>query len=673
MGIHDFYNSFVRKKYVKATADQSISGKNATRAVFGLYLDINGLLYRCKFITYGGDGKDLEPELIELFKDNGLQIDSSMKQRALKAAHQSEKELLETYEKVFSTILISIINAYSPLYELGLYVDGLVPAAKNQQQRRRREKSAMDRAKNLKFNIFDGSQISPGTPFMFWLDEMIKRWIDRNINKNFVPATIIYSNHLVPGEGEHKIMDHFRNIYTEQEKEGKEGKGTHNERTYIVYGLDSDLVLLTAMQNLEGIILVRESNNDVLDINTFKEELIIDLKTEWAPRDFCVMMNFLGNDFLPDKLGVIKVNELDIFFEIYKSLVKKDPEFKLSTEKGHLVWENLEKFLAQLNGYEKLKKYRDMSKKDHNTQSLIFQSIIDVNKEKKFSFDIYRKKWYEHVFKSKGDPSLAEKYMFHGDIIEDKKGKLTVEEDISSMCYDYLEGVEWILRYYLKGHHHVSQTWYYPHYYPPLFSDMYEYVKNNDEVKFNVRYKDIGGYTVLHQLFAILPKSSTELALPKQLLPLIRGTANNIKYIDMFPDVVETDDQGIFINTKAGSFKKHQVIVLAPFIERRRVQEAIASVIKDFTYSELMIYVEQKEKLYRTKAQAKIEKKIKKLEEKIKVKEKREEKKEDKKKWDKDNDVQSNKIPYKKQTKKEYKGGKHIFEVFRFNEAEALM
>ncbi|GAG59729.1 unnamed protein product, partial [marine sediment metagenome] len=73
------------------------------------------------------------------------------------------------------------------------------------QQRTRRYKSGQDYDENA---VFNSVVITPGTNFMIELDAFLKKWLD--INKLNIPPNTIYSSHMVPGEGEHKIMDFIR-------------------------------------------------------------------------------------------------------------------------------------------------------------------------------------------------------------------------------------------------------------------------------------------------------------------------------------------------------------------------------------------------------------------------------------------------------------------------------
>lgn len=667
MGIHKFYSHFIKTKYAAAT-NVNILKNNS---IYGLYIDLNGLLHRCKFITYGGDGHDLDSDLMDLFRENNLNIDKNTKQRALVVKNKTEKELLDTYESVFSTLLLNLVNAYSPIAELGLYVDGKVPMAKIQQQRRRREKSSLDRAKNLKYNPFDGALISPGTPFMYWVDEMIKRWINRHINHEFVPAKIIYSNHLVPGEGEHKIMDHLRDI-----NETKEGAFNH---TYIVVGLDADLVILSLMQKLEGIVLVRENSEDILQIDALKSMLINDLGTEWAPYDFCVMMSLLGNDFLPEKLGTSKVKELEVFFDIYKLLVKDNLTYSLTmtpnprSNELKMNWEEMTLFMEHVQAYEEYVKYLEMAKRVNVERALVRKSIVKVNEEYAFSFEKYRVLWYNHIFKNRGLKNLSQ-YMFYQ---EDKNSVDEIKEDIQDMSYKYLEGIEWNLLYYMKGHYGVSQKWFYPYHHPPLYTDMYNYLsKKNANLDFKVKYnKEEDTFTVLHQLVSIIPKTSVPLAFPVQM----HKVPDQLDYVDMFPSSILFDDEGIYIDTFRGKKDEYQIVPLMPMIEPLRVEQLIGSVLKDFTARELIIFCEQKEKVYNTinaragrmlvtKVSNKEQKKEREDKEEKKSKNKSVSKSKAKSKSIKDDE----KSEISENIKKSNKKG-HVFEMFDFNSAPMLV
>lgn len=68
------------------------------------------------------------------------------------------------------------------------------------------------------------------------------------------------------------------------------------------------------------------------------------------------------------------------------------------------------------------------------------------------------------------------------------------------MAQSYLQGLYWVLTYYHRGC--GSWTWYYPHLYAPLASDLVNLA--SCEVKFEVGRP----FTPLMQLLSVLPPQS---------------------------------------------------------------------------------------------------------------------------------------------------------------------
>ena len=77
---------------------------------------------------------------------------------------------------------------------------------------------------------------------------------------------VIFSNEKVPGEGEHKIVNYIRKYGSRLE-------------SYMIHGLDADLIMLALGTELEKIYILRENiYNDsilhILDIHRFSKNLL---------------------------------------------------------------------------------------------------------------------------------------------------------------------------------------------------------------------------------------------------------------------------------------------------------------------------------------------------------------------------------------------------------------
>lgn len=131
-----------------------------------------------------------------------------------------------------------IVRIVRPRRVVYLAIDGVAPRAKMNQQRSRRFRAAREAeqkadvhaklkaewlARGLKLPPhmrgnkseeaeWDSNQITPGTPFMTRVSESLHshvEWCLQN-DPNWRHLTVLFSDAMVPGEGEHKIINWIR-------------------------------------------------------------------------------------------------------------------------------------------------------------------------------------------------------------------------------------------------------------------------------------------------------------------------------------------------------------------------------------------------------------------------------------------------------------------------------
>lgn len=157
-----------------------------------------------------------------------------------------------------------VVNMIRPRKLLMMAIDGVAPRAKMNQQRSRRFRSAMEARekeeeklaaleewKSMRLPVtddaaagqgkkaWDSNAITPGTPFMDLLAGSLRYWVTKKMNEDpgWKDLQVIISDASVPGEGEHKIMDHIRRQRSHPE---------HDPNTkHVIYGLDADLIMLS--------------------------------------------------------------------------------------------------------------------------------------------------------------------------------------------------------------------------------------------------------------------------------------------------------------------------------------------------------------------------------------------------------------------------------------------
>ena len=205
-------------------------------AVENFYLDMNGIIHPC---THGNnDSEFIYLDETAMFKKIFLYVDR----------------------------LYKMVQPNQVLY---LAVDGTAPRAKMNQQRSRRFRSAKEaeqlaadlaarenfKGKELKIDEnkqrFDSNCITPGTDFMLKLSLALQKWVDYKLKTDpfwMNGATVIVSGPDVPGEGEHKVMDFIRESQQEYRKTGEATDLYGPGWTHVLYGLDADLIMVSAVQ-----------------------------------------------------------------------------------------------------------------------------------------------------------------------------------------------------------------------------------------------------------------------------------------------------------------------------------------------------------------------------------------------------------------------------------------
>jgi 5'-3' exoribonuclease 1 len=175
----------------------------------------------------------------------------------------SERDMMLGIMHYLDRIITQIVKPQVSVY---MAIDGVAPRAKLNQQRSRRFRSAKDMAEatkdmpkekdeagNLKGpNVFDSNCITPGTEFMARVSETIKYFIRKKIKEDPIwrNLKIIFSGHEIPGEGEHKIMEHIRMMRNQP--------GYQPNTRHCIYGQDADLIMLGLVTHEPHFTILRE-------------------------------------------------------------------------------------------------------------------------------------------------------------------------------------------------------------------------------------------------------------------------------------------------------------------------------------------------------------------------------------------------------------------------------
>jgi 5'-3' exonuclease len=445
------------------------------------------------------------------------------------ADHNNITNKTKLENKMMDEVLIyleKMIKYVNPKKGVYIAIDGVAPVAKIKQQRSRRFKSVHDRAlwENIKKkhnkevpNSWNNSAITPGTEFMRLLNIKIIEWCKKQ------NLEILYSSCNTPSEGEHKLLQFIR-----------DNNKNNKKFSYVIYGLDADLIFLALTTGLRDVFLLREAVHlnknqstevlnyvwmekmresvnvtisDLVKIKLDDDDIENVVDEERVINDFIFICYLLGNDFLPHLPSLdISKNGLDYLLEYYveclmennfnyiinknnKEIINQDVFYKLmgklAEDEDSIITENFNR---------KKRRYRSQSsdpydKEMHKIENLMFK-VDDPIKLGSDNSELWEKRYYNHYFGVEDD----------------------YESFIKEMCKHYLTGLKWVTLYYFDKC--VSWNWYFPYDHPPFLKSIYKYSKTFKfkDIKLELG-KPLKPYV---QLMCVLPPQSSFLV-PKKL------------------------------------------------------------------------------------------------------------------------------------------------------------
>ena len=160
----------------------------------------------------------------------------------------------------------------------------------------------------------------------------------------------------------------------------------------------------------------------------------------------------------------IRTNGIHKMMAAYNNTIGKTNENLTNGNK--LYWKNIYKLVKHLQENEihnikeeyKLRDRLEKRKFDYKTEQdkmMRYQNIPIKNREKEKYIDPYnygcKKRYYEILFKSKNSNEFKKE-----------------------VCMNFLEGLEWVMKYYTKGC--IDWNWTYKYNYPPLLEDLIKYI-----------------------------------------------------------------------------------------------------------------------------------------------------------------------------------------------------
>jgi 5'-3' exonuclease len=422
-----------------------------------------------------------------------------------------EKDIIENCINYTKLMIQNVKNNY---FEVNVYliIDGVAPISKIQQQKERRYKSHFFKSNmrsSEKSELWDSNKITPGTKFMEKLSTALKT--------EFSNAFISDSNE--PGEGEHKMMNIIKDLPLTNEK-------------ILIYGLDADLIMLSMLNKYsDNIILIRDNSFnsklkeeqqtvEFVDICNLKKYIIQDLiKTfkELKPTfntekldvnnlilDYILICFTLGNDFL-ERLPSLSIrfygiqNVTKAYIKAYRDthLVNKKLINKETLNKSiNLLF--LKDFFYHLKNQENY--FLNSEQKEYTLRDPI-EPLVKNSDNSDNSDNIKITETPITFFYKDSDINLINNKNF-----KEKYYNYYNLENLDAICYNYIEGLYWILGYY-NNHLHQNWNYHYKYHNTPFCIDIFNYLNKNFR-DLNVSFEENNCSSIIKQLCLVLPQES---------------------------------------------------------------------------------------------------------------------------------------------------------------------
>jgi len=388
----------------------------------------------------------------------------------------------DDYEnRIIQQVVLSIekyILTIQPTSTLIIAFDGVAPFAKMEQQRTRRCRTAHIKSHLLHTdtNGWDTSAITPGTNFMITLSKRVQ-YAFENMENKYNVANIIVSGANEPGEGEHKLFDHLR-------------KHPSVEANIALYGLDSDLIMLSLfhLQHCRNIYIFREAPEFLkhyfpidpssppdmpyfLDMKILASSILNEMKCACYDShriyDYIFLCFFLGNDFLPHFPAMnIRTHGIQVIMDVYRSFIGNRPHSFIIDKQNTIQWKYVNKLVYEI------------AKKEHELLTIEYDARAKHDSRKINTHVVITPDDYlqnvpitlrvDETYICPSDVNWEERYY---KVLFSNKREV---QFVHNVCVNYLEGLEWVFKYYSSGCPHWK--WKYNYHYPPLFKDLCKYV-----------------------------------------------------------------------------------------------------------------------------------------------------------------------------------------------------
>jgi 5'-3' exonuclease len=220
--------------------------------------------------------------------------------------------------------------------------------------------------------------------------------------------------------------------------------------------------------------------------------------------DYIFICFFLGNDFMPHFPSInIRTGGVDKMINAYKATIGNTNENL--TDGKIIYWKNVRKLVKYLADLEEENFKKETKLRDKRMKYILPEETPEEKFKKFDAIPNYERNIEKYINPFENDwRNRYYKALFNITIVNDDIKK--------QICINYLEGLEWTMKYYTEGC--PDWRWFYNYDYPPLLCDLIHYIPYfENEFIVNKEEKPVNE---LVQLCYVLPKESLKM-LPQDI------------------------------------------------------------------------------------------------------------------------------------------------------------
>jgi len=507
---------------------------------------------------------DFNPIIYSCFRDMVKANQNTIQDMSIEAI---EAGIIENVIAKTRHMICEVIQPKKLVY---IAIDGPAPRGKMIQQRHRRYRKILEKRLlgelKIKYGCFEGdvwdtSNITPGTKFMDKLYQAMKKAAKSGLFSSHAKIDIILNDSNVPGEGEHKFLKYIQELDT---KSDEKVCIFSNDGDLLVLGNrfagNKDVFILTEPNQTSPVVQKLYANDEFMYISLkeFQTGFVEELKMEEYEKgriinDYIFYTFFGGNDFVKHFPYTMMKEQytFKMLATIYKMLLDQHGTYLISFSKDsgmpRVNTAFFKDFIAELakreeNGMmQKQKRYNNSTPSDEPDGApepptwMSEYSRLQNNyyyKEdhpqyaqygplfKKINYEDEREKWkaryYQHFFNIE---STGNSYLF--------------QHEIKIICLQYVKSLIYTLYYYLDEI--PSWTWFYPYRMAPFPSDVQRALHNIDDINSIFKFEKGVPFKPFDQLMMVLPPQND--ILPKSYRQLMRDK----KLEEFYPETFELD------------------------------------------------------------------------------------------------------------------------------------